>query len=166
MNRFSIQQFATLAMVAISFAACTSKIQNHELMPGKYIPDDQALYNKVVALDSIFFNTYNNCSLMLDAYADFYAEDVEFYHDKGGFSNSKKDVVEGTKNNVCGKVTRHLVPGSIEVYPIKDYGAIEFGFHYFRNNQEPDAKPHPARFVIIWKQEGEKWKIKKVVSLH
>jgi hypothetical protein len=32
------------------------------------------------------------------------------------------------RKNICGKVTRELVKGSIEVYPIKDYG-VEIGLH-------------------------------------
>jgi hypothetical protein len=48
---------------------------------------------------------------------------------------SKKDIINATKKNICGKVTRELVKGSIEVYPVKDFGAIEIGLHKFHNNQ-------------------------------
>jgi len=59
-----------------------------------------------------------------------------------------------------------LVEGSIEVYPIKDYGAIEIGYHKFYNNQEPNAKPNASKFIMVWKNEEEKWFISKVISLH
>jgi len=45
-------------------------------------------------------------------------EDLEFYHDKTGLARSGKALVEGVKNNICGKVTRELIPGTLEVYPI------------------------------------------------
>ena len=94
-------------------------------------------------------------------------DDLEFYHDKGGLSTSKKDVVDKTQKNVCGKVTRELVPGSIEVYPIAGYGAIEIGFHKFHNNQEPAGAPsHPGRFVFVWHRTDAGWKITRVISLH
>jgi len=32
-----------------------------------------------------------------------------------------------TKNHVCGQFRRELIPGSLQVFPIKDYGAIEQG---------------------------------------
>jgi hypothetical protein len=105
-----------------------------------YKPDDQKLYDTIVHLDSVFFASYNNCTLQLDEYAAFYSDSLEFYHDKGGLSTSKKDVVDGTKKNICGKVTRELVKGSIEVYPIKGFGSIEMGLHKFHNNQEPNAR--------------------------
>ena len=50
---------------------------------------------------------------------------------------SKPDLIAATKKNICGKVTSELVKGSIEVYPIKDFGAIEIWLHKFHNNQEP-----------------------------
>ncbi len=38
------------------------------------------------------------------------ADDLEFYHDKSGLSSGRQGLVEGVKNNICGKVTRELVP--------------------------------------------------------
>jgi hypothetical protein len=93
-------------------------------------------------------------------------EDLEFYHDRGGLLTSKQKLNEALKNNICGKVTRALKPGSIEVYPIKGYGAIEMGMHGFRNSKEPDAKMHFSKFVHTWKKENGKWRITRVISLH
>ena len=132
----------------------------------QYTPDDPALYDTIVRLDSTFFAAYNTCTVHLQEYSDFYAEDLEFYHDKGGVMNSKKGVVEATKKNICGKVTRELVPGSVEVYPIANFGAVEIGFHRFHNSQEPNAHPHNGRFVIVWHHIDGAWKITRVISLH
>jgi hypothetical protein len=132
----------------------------------QYKPDDPALYETIVRQDSLFFGAYNTCSVHLQEYADFYADSLEFYHDKGGLSTSKKDVVEGTKKNICGKVTRELVAGSVEVYPIAHYGAIEIGFHKFHNSEEPNAPSRPGRFVLVWHQTDKGWKITRVISLH
>lgn len=131
-----------------------------------YVPDDAKLYREIIQRDSLFFDAYNHCETKLATYAGFYADDLEFYHDKGGFSNSKKETVDATKRNICGKVTRHLKPGSIEVYPIKDWGAIELGEHQFRNKSEPDAAPHYSKFIIFWRNDNGRWTITKVVSLH
>jgi ketosteroid isomerase-like protein len=131
-----------------------------------YKPDDQQLYNTIAHLDSVFFGYYNTCDVNLDKYAAFYSDSVEFFHDTGGFMDSKNEIVEGTRKYVCGHTTRILVPGSIEVYPIKNYGAVEMGMHSFHNSLEPNAPSHPSKFVVIWKQEKEGWKIKKVISLH
>ena len=130
----------------------------------KYEPKDLELYHTIASMDSIFFNAYNNCDM--DKQDEIYSEDIEFFHDIGGLSTSKKEILESTKNNICGKVSRTLVPESLEVYPIKDYGAVEMGYHKFFNNQEPDAESTPMRFIIIWKNDHDSWKIKKVISLH
>ncbi|HEY6900251.1 MAG TPA: nuclear transport factor 2 family protein, partial [Puia sp.] len=132
----------------------------------QYKPADPALYKTVLSLDSAFFGAYNTCTVHLKEYADFYADNLEFYHDKGGLSTSKKDVVEATRRNICGKVTRELVPGSVEVYPIANFGAIEIGFHKFHNSEEPNAPSKPDRFVVVWQHEGDTWKITRVISLH
>lgn len=131
-----------------------------------YKPDDQELYNTITRLDSIFFSYYNTCDVNLEKYAAFYSDSIEFFHDTGGFMDSKNEIVESTRKYVCGHTTRVLVPGSIEVYPIKNYGAVEMGMHTFHNSLEPNAPSHPSKFVVIWKLEQTGWKIKKVVSLH
>ena len=160
-------KFFTYFILIYSFNSCnTTKKQVYQLTKN-YKPDNKELYDKIVTLDSVFFHAYNTCDKNLDVYAAFYAEDIEFYHDNGGYMNSKKEIVEGTKNNICGKVTRELVKGSLEVYPIKDYGAVAIGLHRFINNQEPSHAPSRiGRFMVIWENKNNEWKIKKVVSLH
>jgi hypothetical protein len=134
---------------------------------GQFKPDDPALYETIVRLDSAFFAAYNTCDVHLREYADFYADTLEFFHDKNGVRNSKAAVVESTRKNVCGKVTRELVPGSLEVYPIANYGAVEIGFHKFYNNTDSSRTPSRAgRFVFIWQRTGTVWKITRVISLH
>jgi hypothetical protein len=129
----------------------------------EYVPDSPELYREIVKMDSIFFTAYNNCDI--ETQASFYSDTIEFYHDKGGLETSKKKILESIKNNVCGKVTRLLVEGSIEVYPIAGYGAVEMGLHKFHNKVE-NSTSDPAKFVIIWRNRNNKWQITRVISLH
>jgi hypothetical protein len=122
------------------------------------------IYETIASLDSIFFNAYNTCDIKTQI--DFYSDSIEFYHDKSGLSTSKKDIIESTKKYICGKVTRELVKGSIEVSAIPGYGAVELGSHMFHNNQEKNDTPHPSKFVIFWRENNGKWTIAKVISLH
>ncbi|MEL1255375.1 nuclear transport factor 2 family protein [Flavobacterium sp. DGU38] len=149
---------------ALAFLSCSTKTKYR--ITENYIPDDPALYETIVGLDSAFFGAYNTCDVNLEKYSSFFSENIEFFHDKGGFMNSKNEIVSATEKNVCGKVTRELVKGSIEVYPIKDYGAVEIGFHKFQNKEEPNSVSKIGRFTIIWKKENNEWKITKVISLH
>lgn len=130
----------------------------------KYKPVNEKLYNTIVKLDKQFFKAYNNCDLVKQD--EMISDDIEFFHDKGGLSTSKKEIIEALKNNICDKVTRTLVEGSIEVYPIKDYGAVQIGLHKFYNNQEPDAISKENKFIVIWKNDNETWVMTKIISLH
>ena len=132
----------------------------------QYKPDDPELYKTILQQDSSFFAAYNTCAIHLKEYAAYYADSIEFYHDKGGVSTSKTDIVNATQKNICGKVTRELVPNSVEVYPIASFGAIEIGYHQFHNKDEPNAPVHPGRFVIVWKKKNNHWEITRVISLH
>lgn len=127
-------------------------------------PTTPDLYQQITTMDSIFFTAYNNCDIA--AQQAIYSDSIEFYHDKGGLSTSKEELLASTRKYICGKVTRELVEGSIEVSPIPGYGAVELGSHMFRNNQEKDQEPHASKFVIIWKNAGSKWMITRVISLH
>ena len=151
-----------------SFLPASSTAQNGYGGPlSGYKPDNQKLYNTILHMDSVFFGAYNTCDVHLAEYAAIYSDSIEFYHDKGGIMTSKKDIVDATKRNICGKVTRELVPGSVEVYPINNFGAVEIGFHKFHNNQESEPMvSHPGRFVVIWQFTNNEWKIRRVISLH
>lgn len=122
------------------------------------------LYQTVVKLDSAFFRAYNNCDLTTQEH--FYSDSIEFFHDKTGLETSKQKILEDTKKYICGKVTRELVKGSVEISPLPGYGAVELGEHMFHNNQEKNDKPHVSKFLIIWRHNNGKWTITKVISLH
>ena len=129
-----------------------------------YKPESQALYDSIVRMDSTWEDSYNNCKM--DVQEQIISDDLEFYHDRGGVMTSKKLLIEALKNNICDKVTRELLKGSIEVYPIKNYGAVEMGYHRFHNKNDKSNTSHYARFVHIWHNENGQWRITRVISLH
>ncbi|MGI4874232.1 MAG: nuclear transport factor 2 family protein [Janthinobacterium lividum] len=156
---------ALVALILTSLAGCSISKKHADSTP--YQPDDPALYTTITRLDSAFFAAYNTCDVNLATWGAFFADSVEFYHDKGGVLTSKPAIIEATRRNVCGKVTRELVKGSIEVYPIQGYGAVELGQHRFHNRTEPVGTPSSVgRFVIVWRQRHNRWQITRVISLH
>jgi len=166
MKYFKTIIFPLLIFITLLTSCKTTKSTTYRLTKN-YKPDNQQLYDTIVKLDSIFFEAYNTCNLNLEKYGSFYSENIEFYHDQGGIMTSKQDIISATQKYICGKVTRELVKGSIEVYPIKNFGAIEIGLQKFHNNQEPIGTPSKVgRFLIIWENQNNEWKIKRVVSLH
>jgi hypothetical protein len=79
---------------------------------------------------------------------------------------SKQALLTALKENICGKVTRVLVKGSIEVYPLPDFGAVEIGLHRFINHQENDHVSPPEKFICIWRLRNGKWQMFRVISTH
>jgi ketosteroid isomerase-like protein len=122
---------------------------------------DPALFKTIQTLDTKLFDAYNHCDL--PAFSSLVADDIEFYHDKTGLSVGRQALVDAIKNNICGKVTRELVPGSLEVYPIAGYGAVEIGVHRFHNPDE-ESNVGEAKFVQLWQNKDGGWKISRVIS--
>ncbi len=121
------------------------------------------LFNTIQSLDTRLFDAYNHCDLA--SFLSLIAEDVEFYHDKTGLALGRANLVEGIKNNICGKVTRELVPGTLEVYPIANYGAVEIGIHRFHHPGHEDSDSiGEAKFVQLWQNKDGNWKITRVIS--
>jgi hypothetical protein len=94
-------------------------------------------------------------------------DDVEFYHDKDGFTAGEQ-VRESTRRlsaSCPGKqgVTRSVVPGSLEVFPIEGYGAAQIGVHRF--DEKGAATSTLARFVHVWRLEGKTWRLARILSL-
>lgn len=119
------------------------------------------LFMKIQSLDTKFFDAYNHCDLA--TLSSMIADDLEFYHDKTGLARGRQSLVDGIKNNICGKVTRELVPGTLEVYPIASYGAVEIGVHRFHHPGKPDDVGE-AKFITLWQNKDGDWKITRAIS--
>ena len=153
-----------LAFVTMIFSCASISLKAQAKVP-PYKPESKLLHDTIAQMDSLFFEAYNNCRLKV--FETVLSEDLEFYHDRGGLSTSKKDMIAALKNNICNKVTRGLLKGSIEVYPIPGYGAVQMGAHRFHNHHEkPKSTSRYSKFVHTWKREPDGWKLTRVISLH
>jgi len=128
-------------------------------------PTTDSLFDTIAALDSAVFDAFNKCSspAQLQKHASFFAPDVEFYHDKGGVTWTREAMIANTRKNVCGNFRRELVAGTLRVYPIKDFGAIEQGSHEFCQFATGKCDGL-AEFVIVWRHRNASWQITRVLS--
>lgn len=159
MNRTASNTVAVIAAMTLTAAAvCASDT------PVKGQADDP-LFDTIAALDAAVFDSFNKCSApeQLKIHAGYFVPDVEFYHDKGGVTWTRQDMLADTVKNACGNYRRELVPGTLKVYPIKGYGAIEQGVHRFCQIKS-GACESMADFVIVWTNQGDEWKITRVLS--
>src|SRR5688500_2369617 len=86
------------------------------------------LFNEIAYMDSVLFNALN--SRDMETFKPLFTTDLEFYHDKGGLTDYNY-TIQSLKNVTAQNngLRRELIKGSLEVYPIKDYGAIQIGAH-------------------------------------
>lgn len=123
------------------------------------------LSREISALDTAVFDAFNHCSEpgKLEEHASYFSPDVEFYHDTGGVTWTRDEMIANTKKYVCGNFTRELVPGTLKVYPVKDFGAISQGMHRFCQAQSGKCEGL-ADFTIVWRKQGDQWRITRVLS--
>ncbi len=122
-----------------------------------------SLFKTIQSLDSRFFDAYNHCDLV--TISSMLADDLEFYHDVTGQALGSQSLVDGIKNNICGKVTRELIPGTLEVYPIANYGAVEIGVHRFHHPGDKGTQDvGEAKFITLWQNKDGVWKITRAIS--
>jgi Domain of unknown function (DUF4440) len=131
--------------------------------PLESIHSQQELDRTITVLDAQLFDAYNTCNL--EKFASLLADDVEFYHDLGGLMVGNKAVTEAVKQNICGKVQRVLVPGTLEAHPMKGYGAVEIGVHRFTHPWQQDhGEVGEAKFIHLWRYKDGAWKITRIIS--
>ena len=126
-------------------------------------PED--LTKKIAYMDSVLFYAFNTCDVSL--LKSLFTQDLEFYHDAGGLTNYSQNVNSIVQR--CSretKVRRELVKGSLEVFPIKDFGAVEIGSHrfYYTEKGQEEKLDGIFKFVHIWKNTNGDWKISRVIS--
>jgi hypothetical protein len=125
------------------------------------LPASDPLYQTISGLDTALFDAYNHCDLA--KMGSMVAEDLEFYHDQTGLAVGRQSLIDAVKNNICDKVQRELVAGSLEVYPLKGYGAVEIGVHKFSHPGDP-ANVGAAKFVQLWRLKDGSWQLTRVIS--
>jgi hypothetical protein len=130
-----------------------------------YTPVSKTLFNEIYTQDSLMFaafNAHNSAMLM-----SFFSDSLEFYHDKGGLSDFNATAsgfqLLFERNKDTG-LRRKLVSGSMEVYPIADYGAVEVCRHQFCHTEAGKEDCGVFKNIMLWKKTGNEWKVTRVIS--
>jgi len=143
-----------LTLISINFCQAQEK---------KVAPTTATLYNEIAEMDTALFNAFNTQDMA--KFKPLFDENLEWYQDNKGllsyetvFSNFETMF----KNE--NKITRQLVKGSLEIHPIKDFGALEIGTHQFRHIENGKEEVGTFKFVAIWKKVDNHWKISRMIS--
>jgi Domain of unknown function (DUF4440) len=162
---------AALIVVSASLVACA--VAPHTAHAPQVQPSPQGqtqetrdvLFATLSALDACVFDAFNTCATSgkLQKHASYFATDVEFYHDTGGVTWNRNEMLANTEKYVCGNFRRELIPGSLRVHPIKDFGAMAQGAHRFCPIKSGTCEG-AAEFLIVWRKRGNAWQITRVFS--
>lgn len=146
-----------------SIAACSTSQKSSSEVTKPYALGSRDLFDTIAHMDSVLFDAFNNQNL--EKQKTIFATDLEFYHDKGGLTNYNQ-VIENTRRLFDQNIglRRTLIPGSLQVYPIKDYGAIQIGMHRFCHRENGKDDCGTFKFIHIWQKKDDGWKLTRVIS--
>jgi ketosteroid isomerase-like protein len=129
---------------------------------------EAALRDNILALDKAFFDAFNACDL--ETWRRYLAEDIEFYQDNDDVTTTR-DALERSFKSRCGtnnvsKLRRELLLDTVEIHPIKGFGAVQLGTHRFWKVTagEPDQLMATPKFVHLWRNKDGAWQITRVIS--
>ncbi len=101
-------------------------------------------------------------------------DDFEYFHDKWGQTADSGDAFAEAIMGLCARQVsgedfrsrRELVAGSLEVFPMNQYGAVETGVHRFYRLTpgKPDELTEVARFAHLWREQDGRWRLARVLS--
>lgn len=128
------------------------------------------LFDELAEKDRMLYDAvFNTCDLQ--ALRGLVTEDFEMYHDKSGmpaksasqFVMNIRDLCDRRSWGVDYPAKRELVEGTLEVYPLANYGAIQTGTHRFY--RLGGGQPvEISRFTHIWKKDADGWKLARTMS--
>lgn len=157
MKKIILIRFSSIALCFFLWSTAFSQTK-------LYLPVSKELYHTIMEKDSMLFSAANKGDI--NKLKTFFTKDLEFFHDVGGLAGYEETIDNFRRVAKNYAYTRRiLVPGSVEVYPIKDYGAIQSGLHQFcRLENGIMTNCGTFKFVHIWKYTNEGWMISRVVS--
>jgi Domain of unknown function (DUF4440) len=122
-----------------------------------------ALFDSLAVADSLLFDAF---FVRCDAEATIamYTADAEFYHDRDGLKIGAA-ALDAFRNN-CPRdrgMRRVIVPGTVRVFGITGYGAVQFGRHRFV--QSDGAPVTEAKFIQLWQRTPRGWRATKTISI-
>ena len=151
-----------LAMLVFGAHVGAQTPQSATRVPGSTVSPSK-LQSEIAAADTALFAAFNQRDLA--RFRSYFTRDLEFYQDNEGVENYAQTMKDFSQMfGQTAPIRRDLVRGSLEVYPIKDYGAIEVGRHRFCHVENGRDDCGTFSFVHIWRRTKAGWKVSRAVS--
>jgi hypothetical protein len=137
-------------------------------VPIATVPPQAELENAIRRREAELFDLFFTGKCDLTRFRSMLADDLEFYHDNGGFSarNAEDFVAIFAKNcaerenPAAWRTRRQLVAGSLHIDPIPGWGAFEVGDHLFFEKHGVNGKETlagKAKFAMVWVMRAQDW---------
>ena len=126
------------------------------------------LYKTIAALDQQLFDAFNACDTA--KMRSLLEPDVEFYQDND-FTTYSRDQLEPSFRERCGtenvsKLRREIIPGTLIVYVLKDYGALQMArqnFFVMDRGKRGKLAASP-NLIHVWRNDHGHWAISRIIS--
>ncbi len=155
-----LRLLAATLLTAVSLLTQTSRAQTTDLAT----LSPEALYDEIARMDSVLFDAFNTRNL--DVMRTMFTADLEFYHDKVGLGDYEQNMASfaDLASQAHNDLRRTLVEGSLEVYPVPGYGAMQIGAHTFCHTEQGQQVCGTFQFLHVWRYEDGAWKVARVMS--
>lgn len=141
--------------------------------PPASVAVDHELTTTISTLESSLFSAFNAHDAA--ALGTFFTPDLEFYHDKSGLAGYDSTMAGFTRlfyQPATADMRREIVPGTLEVHPLGDFGLLEICQHRFCHTENGQEECGTFRNIMIWRKcfiptqsgEGASYKVSRVIS--
>jgi len=149
--------------VSIFLFSCGAKQKEMVSNTSAYRPVDKQLFDTIVRYDALMFDAFHLRNIQ--SFQKCFTTDLEIYQDNIGvrkYAEAMEAFAELFKKEYVLK--RMLIPGTLEVYPIQGFGAIQTGWHSFSHTEAGVLVCDTFKFMHIWKLEQLQWKVSRIVT--
>ena len=160
---FKVFAGSLVLVSAFFYPSIAQKSSEEKDLHQNYSPTSGLLYQEIAHLDTLQFDAFN--SRDIDKLKLFFDSTLELYQDNVGLRNFH-ETIEAFTNlfKMSYVLTRKLVSGSMEVYPIKGFGAIQTGRHSFSHIENGQLQIATYKFMQIWQKKNGIWKVTKEIT--
>lgn len=159
--------------IVAAAAMTASAVASHAAQPAQLNGETEEQVGQTLErLDAkLFTAAFVECDMAV--LQDLLADDLEFFHDRDGLSFTSSDAFIAQVENGCGPdgtgMKRVLVPESLSLHMLGEYGAMQMGEHEFHEVLEKDSSipREKGLFIHIWQRNSESsegWQITRIIS--
>ena len=158
-------RFPIALPVLVLLVACSHQTGPEATPSPTLVTAPDPLVAAIAALDSAMFAAFNAHDAA--ALGMWFTPDLEFYHDKGGlagFDSTMAGFRRMFAQPTTADIHRELVPATLEVYPLGDFGALEVCQHRFCHTENGKEECGTFKNIMVWRKEGNGYKVSRVIS--